>query len=212
MLYLSSKKDGAYGVTNTDNMIEIFYAPKELLEGVRQNGWKVRGVPVLDKVADADNVLLKDFVAMLNNIVKSQFASGRGKDKERCRDSLKRYIASVLAKSFSNYAFEFVDYPGLGYYNGYSDFAVCLKYRDISLQLVGIGTHSHNIDRAYYRAEVDISSKQEIEAFYDIKMEDMSLLTICAYSEAYAGMLEAQKQVKQYLELQARMLQIKRNW
>lgn len=212
MLYLSSKKDGAYGVTNTDNMVETFYAPRELLALIRQNGWKVRGVPVLDKVADANNILLKDFVVMLNDIVKSSYASGYSKEQERYRTCLKQYVAPVLAKNFSNYAFELVDYPGQGYYSSHSDFAVCLKYRDSSVKLIGIGTHSHTVHIAYYRAEVDIFPMQKIEAFYNTKLEDLPLLTVCACCEAYSSMLEAQKQVKQYLELQAQMLQIKRNW
>ena len=145
MLYLSSKKDGAYGVTNTDNMVETFYAPRELLACIRQNGWKVHGVPVLDKITDADNILLKDFVVMLNDIIKPYYASGYSKEQERYRTCLKQYLASILAKSFSNYAFEFVDYPGSNmYYNDSSAFTVHLKYRGSSVRLVAIGTHSHS--------------------------------------------------------------------
>ena len=92
-----------------------------------------------------------DFVA---KTVNDCFCEGYAKEQTMHRNRVWRTVESALRRKFPEIADHFTieEYRGLGYYSCYSDFSVGYD----GVQMIGVGSHTSTIHRAWYRAEYDV--------------------------------------------------------
>ena len=97
---------------------------------------------------------------VVNGLVNDFSSRGYARQQESTKDRCKGVFLKRLRQKYPSIKDEFLvgDYYGIGAYSCYSDFSLAYK----GVTLIGIGTHSQTVEKAYYKADYDVSDMDEI--------------------------------------------------